>query len=152
MAEILPGAAERAFRRRGFTRARVITDWADIVGEDLARHCRPLSIARGVLTVLVTPSHAPVVQHLEPVILERIATFYGSADGEVVGRLRLKQGHVAQEPVPQRRTVPPLTAAQAAYLDRLLGTVDDPRLKKALYNLGAAVLGQDRGGGSGGGT
>ena len=140
LGRILPEAAGRAFSRKGFARARVITDWAEIVGEHLARHCQPLKIAGGVLTVRVTPSHALMVQHMEPVILERIGTFYGSSDGSIVGRLKLKQGRVEFREPRHRSSLRTLTAEETAHLEHLLGAIDDPALKKALFKLGEAVL------------
>ncbi len=140
LGRILPEAAGRAFSRKGFARARVITDWAEIVGEHLARHCQPLKIADGVLTMRVTPSHALMVQHMEPVILERIGTFYGSSDGSIVGRLKLKQGRVEFREPRHRSSLRALAAEETAHLERLLEAVDDPVLKKALYNLGVAVM------------
>ena len=140
LGRILPEAAGRAFSRKGFARARVITDWAEIVGKHLARHCQPLKIAGGVLTVRVTPSHALMVQHMEPVILERIGTFYGSSDGSIVERLKLKQGRVEfREPL-HRSPLRVLAAEETAHLEGLLDAVDDPALKKALFNLGVAVM------------
>lgn len=154
LGRILPQAAGRAFRRKGFARARVFTDWADIVDHDTAENSRPARISGGTLTVVVTPSHAPAMQMQEPVILDRINTYLGTANDPVIDRIRLKQGYIdAPQPAgrpPQR----PLDAAETAHLERLVAPVQDPALRKALLDLGRAVMtsqptgGKKPGGGS----
>ncbi len=160
LGRILPQAAGRAFRRKGFARARVFIDWADIVGfvsRETAENSRPARISGSTLTVLVTPSHAPTMQLQEPVILERINRYLGTAEDPVIDRIRLKQGYIdTPRPAQRRREPRTLDAAEAAHLERLVAPVQDPALKKALLDLGRAVIASDnvrtRGGGSGGGT
>ena len=53
LGRILPQAAGRAFRRKGFARARVFTDWTDIVDHDTAENSRPAKISGSTLTVIV---------------------------------------------------------------------------------------------------
>ena len=156
LGRILPQAAARAFRRRGFARARVFTDWADIVDRDTAENSRPASISGSTLTVIVTPSHAPTMQIQEPVVLDRINTYLGTGDDPVIDRIRLKQGYIDAPRPAERRPQRVLDAAETAHLERLVAPVRDPALRKALFDLGRAVIASDnvrtRGGGSGGGT
>ena len=157
LGQILPHAAGPAFRRTGFARARVFTDWADIVDHDTAENSRPARISGSTLTVVVTPSHAPTMQVQEPVILDRINTYLGTGSDPVIDRIRLKQGYIdAPRPAQRRREQRTLDAAETAHLERLVAPVRDPALRKALLDLGRAVIASDnvrtRGGGSGGGT
>ena len=156
LGRVLPQAAGRAFRRRGFARARVFTDWADIVDHDTAVNSRPARISGGTLTVIVTPSHAPTMQIQEPVILDRINTYLGTGGDPVIDRIRLKQGYIDAPAPAGRRSQRILDAAETAHLERLVAPVRDPALRKALLDLGRAVIASDsvrtRGGGSGGGT
>ena len=140
LGRILPEAVGRAFRRRGFSRARVITDWSSIVGEELARNSQPQKIANGVLTVLVTPGHALILQHLEPVILERIATFCGDTDGSIVTGIKLKQWRIVRPEASRRKSARALTAAETAYLEQVLEGIGDKALREALMRLGRAVM------------
>jgi hypothetical protein len=74
-----------AFTQRGFSNRDVIRRWSEIVGEGLARVCTPIkmtfpsgSAGNGQLYLKVSNgAHALEVQFQEPVILERLATFYG---------------------------------------------------------------------------
>ncbi|MDE0240700.1 MAG: DUF721 domain-containing protein [bacterium] len=140
LGRILPQAAGRAFRRKGFARARVFTDWADIVDRDTAENSRPARISGGTLTVVVTPSHAPTMQIQEPVILDRINTYLGTGNDPVIDRIRLKQGYVDAPQPAGRRSQRVLDAAETAHLERLVTPVQDPALRKALLDLGRAVM------------
>jgi hypothetical protein len=81
----LDWSVKDAFAQRGFSNRDVIRRWSDIVGEKLARVCTPVKMtfptgtqANGQLYLKVTNgSHALEVQFQEPIILERLAMFYG---------------------------------------------------------------------------
>lgn len=85
-----------ANKKRGFTEQRLLTEWAQIVGPELAAYSIPQKIAynrhannAAALHILVTPAWAIEIQYMEPVILERIATFFGY---NAVTRLIIHQG------------------------------------------------------------
>jgi len=136
---LLPQAAARAYRKHGFAEARLVTDWQAIVGERLAEVCLPEKLGRdGALSIRVAPAFALELQHLEPKILERIATFFGH---RAVTRLKLRQGDVARPEGPRPREPRPLTDAETRALEDQLSGIDDPGLREALERLGRAVLG-----------
>ena len=68
---------------RGFAVARLLTHWAEVAGEELARKTRPVKISYGkggfgaTLTLLVKSSEAPMVQMALPVLKERVNAVYG---------------------------------------------------------------------------
>jgi hypothetical protein len=155
----LPGAAEDGtmktvglavgriarpiLKGRGFAAADLIMRWRELVGETLADNSAPERLVwptgkseDATLKLRVAPGFAPEVQHLAPLILERINTFYGY---RAVTRLAISQGPV---PRPPRPPAPPrpLTADELARLDGLLGGVTDEILKDSLARLGRAVL------------
>lgn len=78
-------SVKEAFTVRGFSNQDVIHRWSDIVGDSLAAVCTPIKLTfpkgsqgNGQLYVKVqNGAHALEVQFQEPVILERLATFYG---------------------------------------------------------------------------
>lgn len=136
---LLPEAAAKAYRKHGFAEARLLTDWALVVGDKLAEVCLPEKLARdGALTVRVSPAFALELQHLEPKILERIAGFFGH---RAVSRLKLRQGAVAPPDVGLRREPRPLSAAEDLALGERLAGVEDDALRAALDRLGRAVIG-----------
>ncbi len=132
--------------RRGFGEAQVILEWKSVVGQDLARDTLPvkLSFSRGertdgTLHLRVAPGAGLTVQHLEPLIIERINTFFGY---KAVARLALRQGTIDRQDEARPPLLRPLDGAEQADLAQRLEGVADPELRAALEGLGRAVIGQ----------
>src|SRR5690242_13112587 len=105
----LPALTKTAFRNtlggRGFAEAGLITEWASIVGADVARMSRPLQIAfrqgerkGGVLTIACGGAAARELQHRKPQILDRINSHFGYA---AIAELRFRQGSAAPTTKPK---------------------------------------------------
>ena len=68
-----------AFKKFGFVQGAVVSRWTEIVGERYAKVSTPESIrfpagkkSGGTLTLAVDGAHAPLLQHLAPMIMERV--------------------------------------------------------------------------------
>ncbi len=134
--------AQSAFDSRGFYEAAILTDWPQIVGPLLARQSCPERLRRnGTLAIRVNSGFALELQHLEPVLLDRIATYFGF---RAVKKLALRQG-----PIIRPTAKPAATEAPARYdsarLRATLADMDDGPLKDALTDLGKAVLARPKG-------
>jgi len=124
-----------AFKRFGFVQGAVVSRWPEIVGERYARVSAPESIRfpsgrkdGGTLTLVVEGSHAPVMQHLAPTIVERVNRFFGHP---AVARVQFRQGRLP-------RTEPRRQAASAPNPRELgpgLREIADPELKAVLESL-----------------
>lgn len=138
-------ATRTAFRKRGIAEARLITEWPQIAGEVLAGKTLPKRVAfakgqkdNGTLHLTVAPGWALEVQQLEPVLLDKIATYFGY---RAIAKL-----HITQAPLPiptkkTRKAAPaPLPADKQAALDNATASVADADLKAALQSLGEAIL------------
>ena len=122
LAAALPKLTRAAFRRRGFAQADILTRWPAIVGDALAEHCCPEKLnfptgsnAGATLQIRVASGFAPHLQHLAPLVIERVNAYFGYA---AVTRLRLQQG-----PLPPRRRAAgrsqrPLTAVAGTWMVR----------------------------------
>ncbi|MFT3689840.1 DUF721 domain-containing protein [Paenirhodobacter sp.] len=68
---------------RGFAVSRLLTHWPEVVGEEIARLCRPVKVgyARGgfgaTLTLLVEGAAAPIVDMSREKIREKVNACYG---------------------------------------------------------------------------
>jgi hypothetical protein len=131
-----------AFGRRGFAMGQLLTQWPQIAGERLAGQSQPekLHFAQGkgdngTLWILVEGAAALELQHMQPVLIERINRFCGF---RAVGALRLLQGPLPVRPVP---ALPPrsLEPAEKLAISREIGPVDDPQLRAALERLGSGI-------------
>jgi hypothetical protein len=145
LAATLPKVTKRALGKRGFADAGLLADWPAVVGREIAERCVPRKLARarpggreaGTLTLKVEPGAALELQHLEPLLIERINAYLGY---RAVGRLRFLQGRIGTQPA--RTPSPPPTpqpGAERALRGRL-ESVEDPDVRAALEGLGRAVL------------
>ena len=144
----LPLAARRARGRRGFADARLIADWAVIVGRTIAARSQPqrLSCARarerrdGTLVLRVAPGFALELQHLAPQLIERINWTLGYA---AVSRLAFRQGPLPRRPAQEgeAREAPqePRDAEDSNSPAELSAAIDDEGLRDALQELGRAL-------------
>ena len=92
--------------------------------------------APATLIVRVDTGFALELQHLAPIVIERVNAHFG---WRCVSRLMLKQGPVAAPPL-VRHGSPPLDKAAETMAETIAGGVMDGPLRLALTRLGARVL------------
>lgn len=129
---------------RGFSMMRLLTHWAEIVGEDLARVSRPGKVAYGkgmgaTLTLVCSGAAAPLVQMQAERIRTKVNACYGYA---AVSRVRIAQTAPDGFAEPRAEFVPaprrdPAVESQASDVTR---DVVDPELREALQTLARNVL------------
>ncbi|MDR5653580.1 DUF721 domain-containing protein [Ruixingdingia sedimenti] len=151
-AALVQRRVEKAGESRGFAVARLLTHWAEIAGQDLAAITRPVKVGYGreglgaVLTLLVAPAQAPLVQMAADKLKDRVNAVYGY---NAIARIHLTQtaptgfaeGQTPFTPAPAPRPAPagppPEIAARAATVTAGIG---DDRLRAALEALAQNVL------------
>ncbi len=133
----LPQAARTALRRGGLAQIQLVSDWAAIVGPELAKHSQPRRLSfppqerrDGTLTIAVAGPLALELQHMEPLLLERVNAHFGY---RAVERIRYVQ-EMTRQAAPSRRPRP-----VSAPDDRVLAGVEDAELRAALKRLAAAI-------------
>jgi hypothetical protein len=138
--ELVGDIGGQSFKRFGFVQSSIVSRWPEIVGECYAKVSCPESIkfpmgkkAGGALTLLVEGAHAPLIQHLAPMIMERVNRFFGYA---AVNRIIFKQG---RPPAPAPRPQRPQLAAVPKELGEGLREIADPELRACLESLGARI-------------
>ncbi len=143
LSSTLHKVTEKIYRKRGFAAAGVVNNWPAIVGADLARHTLPERLdSNGTLRLRVDGPLATELQHLEPQIMEKIASYFGY---RAVHRLSLIQGPLQKKaPPPESVREAPLDSESAKTLASALQGTNNEDVKNALKRLGKAVLGQAR--------
>lgn len=138
--ELVGRVTRPAFRKRGFMEEKLLHSWPLIIGEELARHTVPTKLAidrygrsGAKLHVICEPAWATELLYLQPVILEKIASFAGYRAVESLV--------ITQQPLPARpasastsKTAPdqtPLDDSTNAQLD----TIADEDIRNALKRL-----------------
>ncbi|MGH6811518.1 MAG: DUF721 domain-containing protein [Methylocella sp.] len=151
LADLVQTAIDPVLRRQGFGQSGLVLFWDDIVGERLAAMSRPVKVrwpvrqndhaaengsAPATLIVRVETGFALELQHLAPIVIDRVNAHVG---WRCVSRLLLKQGPVAAPPLARHGPRPFDKAAETA-AETIVGSGMDEPLRLALTRLGARVL------------
>jgi hypothetical protein len=140
--ELVGDIAGTTFKRFGFVQGAVVSRWTEIVGDRYARVSTPESIrfpagkkSGGTLTLSVEGAHAPLMQHLAPLIIERVNRFFGY---EAVNKIAFRQGRAPKaEARPQRPALAPVPKE----LGEGLREIADPELRACLESLASRLAG-----------
>ncbi|MBW4706584.1 DUF721 domain-containing protein [Roseobacter sp. YSTF-M11] len=150
-ASLLTGRIRAASENRGFAQSRLLTQWAEIVGEEIAAISRPVEVGYGrggmgaTLTLLTTGSNAPMLDMQKEQMRAKVNSVYGY---NAIARIRVTQtaatgfaeGQVAFEAAPRAgkpASVDPALRKKAA---ETASPVDDAGLRDALARLGENIL------------
>ena len=138
--ELIGEVGGQSFRRFGFVQSSIVSRWAEIVGERYARVSSPESIrfpqgrkSGGALTLLVEGAHAPLMQHLAPLIIDRVNRFFGHA---AIDRIVFKQG---RPPAPAKAQARPVLRPVPKELGEGLREIADPELRACLESLASQI-------------
>jgi hypothetical protein len=148
----VPKLTRKAFEKYGFSAATLLTDWALIVGEDIAGFAAPerLKWPRGVgvhedveagaegrpgavLVVRVDPSRALDVAYKTRQIVERINGYFGY---RAIAELRILQAPLATAAAPK---APPASTVMPCETPEL-ASITDERLRAALARLKSGLM------------
>ena len=156
LSAFLPRLTRKAFQKYGFASASLITEWSNIVGEDVASYTAPERLkwprlpdayaddgpaARtrpgATLLVRVDGGRALEVQYRSRQLLERINAYFGY---RAVAELRLIQAPIAHI-CDGRRTKAGVhkTVTQDATPSPAVAAVENPALRSALARLEAQI-------------
>ena len=147
---LLSGQIRDAGESRGFAVSRVLTHWAEVVGDEIAAIARPVEIGYGrggfgaTLTVLTTGARAPMLEMQKEKLRERVNAAYGY---NAISRVRITQtapvgfaeGQAQFAPAPARPDPVEderLVAAARSAVD----PVRNDDLRAALERLGRNIL------------
>lgn len=123
-------------KAQGLAGSRILTEWESIVGPTLSRHCVPEKLSfppgkkvGGTLTISTESGFATELQHMQPIIIERLASYFGySAVTRITISHSWQRAVPEEKPVLKRKALPPECANMA-------DGVEDPELKAALQSL-----------------
>lgn len=138
--------------KKGFAEADVLLRWSEIVGEAHRDICHPLAVRfsrdrslAATMVVECTSARAPEVEHLSPVLIERVNQFYGY---RAIGRIKIVQtaglkGFAETQASFEGPSTDP-TRADARTAADMTSDIQNPGLRAALTRMGAHVLAQGR--------
>lgn len=147
---LVAGQLRGPFEKRGFSEAKLLTHWAEIVGDETAQIAQPVKISHGrggalggTLVLLTIGAHAPVLEMQKEQIKDRVNACYGY---RAVSRVQITQtaatgfseGRVAFTAKPKAAPAPrpEIDAAAKAAAEG----VESPELKAALERLARNIM------------
>lgn len=148
---LLGARIRKVSESRGFAVSRVLTQWPEIAGADLAEISRPVKISYGrqgfgaTLTVLTTGAQAPMLEMQKETLRARVNAAYGY---NAISRIHITQtaptgfaegqASFAHRATPDDAPAPDPQAQRDA--SKLAEPVADAGLRAALETLGRNVL------------
>jgi hypothetical protein len=148
---LLSAKIRQASETRGFAQSRLLTQWAEIVGEDVSSISRPVEVSYGrggmgaTLTLLTTGSNAPMLEMQKEQLRAKVNAVYGY---NAIARVRVTQtaatgfaeGQVAFETKPKRTAVQMDDPVIRQRATEAVGALGDESLRDALARLGENIL------------
>lgn len=150
-ATLLTGQIRKVSESRGFGESRLLTQWPEIAGADIAAIARPVEVSFGrgglgaTLTVLTTGAQAPMLEMQKDRLREKVNAVYGYA---AIARIRITQtaatgfadGQVDFDHRPASLAVEAIRPETVARAGETVAQVADDTLRTALERLGANIL------------
>jgi hypothetical protein len=139
LGRVIAKVVKPVMRQRGFYDVDIINDWENIVGPEWAKQTCPQKLnfnahtrRSGTLHILVAPGASVLIQHIVPLIIDRVNTYFGF---DAVNRIKLIHGNVLASVQPKSKkhlkVVGPLPD---------VGEIADTDLKTALQHLGQSLI------------
>ena len=142
-----------ASESRGFAQSRLLTQWSEVAGAEIARISRPVEISYGrggmgaTLTLLTTGANAPMLEMEKDKLRNRVNSVYGY---NAIARIRITQtaatgfsdgqvefDHRPKDKNPKDERRDPALSRKA---NELASPVADDDLRRALSRLGENIL------------
>jgi hypothetical protein len=142
LAKSIEQVVKPVYKKHGFAEHRILTQWHEVVGAELAAYSIPQKLVfprgkkeNGTLHILVASARALELQHIQPVIHDKIAVYFGYP---AVSRIVFTQssGAIFQKKRKSKtKPVPVLDAGVSA----AVAQCKDEELRGALLSLGNAL-------------
>ena len=136
--------ADKFLKKRGFIESAVVYKWGSIIGEELSGWCYPtrLSFPRdktlgATLYLDVLGARSVEVQHLQPIILDRINLIFGYT---AVASISIRQVQSIKTQKLLEEDCRLLTPKEEKWILESVKETKSRELKNALETLGKAIL------------
>ena len=146
ISDIIHPITNKAFKKKGFLQGEIISKWSQIVGEDLAKKTQPKRIrfashsSSAITTKLIIQvaiGYAPIIQHQQKEILDKVNTYFGYL---AIGKLQLIQAPLMIENETIKVTKVNLTKKERQRLDNSIKNIQSYDLSEALKDLGKQLI------------
>ena len=124
------GITKDIFKKRGFKEQKILTNWKDIVGDEIGSYTIPESLTQNkLLIVKCNSSHALEFQYAIPKIIDRISFMMGY---KAITNIKIKQGTIENENKTIIKKKNTLSTKENNTLKSILNKVKNEKLKENL--------------------
>ena len=124
------GITKDIFKKRGFKEQKILTNWKDIVGDEIGSYTIPESLTQNkLLIVKCSSSHALEFQYAIPKIIDRISFMMGY---KAITNIKIKQGTIENENKTIIKKKNTLSTKENNTLKSILNKVKNEKLKENL--------------------
>lgn len=150
LSKTVPKVTGQVFQKKYIMLGRIITQWEDIVGKELAMKTQPVKLKfrktpdkskQFTLEIATSPAEATILQYRVDLILQKLNMVMGESMITAVRFVPVSSN--SSRPVVTKRRKQPLDAQEQKYLSKTLENVEDPDIQEKLKSMGAFFL-QDR--------
>ena len=152
LADLVGAALDPVLAKQGFGESGIILNWQEIVGASIGRACEPVKLQwpprygnfgldalpqPAVLVLRVEGFFAIELQHLAPLVIERVNAHFG---WRCIAKLALRQGPLLRKLRPKQRMPLPFNPQALALAQASAAAIEEGPLRDALIRLGTCVL------------
>lgn len=151
ISNIISPFAKKVLGKRGFVEVDIITNWDNIVGEELAKSTIPQKIdftkdqrSNGTLYIqTISGAFALELKHKEKIVIEKINSYFGY---NAVSKLKIIQNSSSFNTLfdckEEENTIKHLVSKkQETYINEMTKDLENPKLKEILTKLGYSIAG-----------
>lgn len=151
LSNTVPKVTGKIFGRKYIMLGRLLTQWTEIVGEDLANKTTPVKLRSmkdyktgkriSTLDISASTADATLLHYRKDLILERLNLLFGEG---LITAIRFVPKAINESKPARNYRKKPLSFDEKEFLSSVLEDVEDDSIKEKLQKLGKAIL-QDKG-------
>lgn len=147
LSKSVPNVTGKVFQKKYITLGRIVTQWADIVGDEMALKTQPVKLKfrqtpdksrQFTLEIAANSAEATLLQYRIDLILEKLNMLMGQKMITAIRFVPISSN--SQKPVTAIKRPVTLDMNDEKYLSKTLENIEDPDIQEKLKRLGAAML------------
>ncbi|MCK5518411.1 MAG: DUF721 domain-containing protein [Alphaproteobacteria bacterium] len=148
ISDLVPSLAKGILGRKGLLFGKLVTEWPNIIGPEIASRTAPLDLRfagkygkknnQAVLHISVQGAFALEISYQKALLLERLNMFFGYP--AIKDIKIIQQASVMNNKRRNSAILRPLTTKEEHTLDGMVSEIQENDLQTALKNLGKAIL------------
>ncbi|MBI1216879.1 MAG: DUF721 domain-containing protein [Alphaproteobacteria bacterium] len=146
LSDLVPGLTKDIFGRKNLLFGKMMAEWTQIAGPDIAARAVPLKLQfsrkketsnQAVLHLAVQSAFALEFSYQKTLLIERLNVFFGYP---AIKDIKIIQNsEIMDKKKPAKAKTRPVTLPEEQEIDRLVAGIQENDLQTALKNLGKAI-------------